>query len=174
MSFNNFLYNFSEYALSSLFRVITGIKIRYSEKLEEIRIYQLEEKDPNILNSIQDKIWNEFNIKTKIIPDIIDIPKNMRRGNFLITTDAARILNDKVERPKETALLFVTKYGITPFPFLTTRILQTIFPILGTSYILYGICFITTINDRLQKEIIDYAAIHEIGHLLGKHGYPIK
>ncbi|MFX1450332.1 MAG: hypothetical protein ACFFCM_05795 [Promethearchaeota archaeon] len=174
MSFNNFLYNFSEYALSSLFRVITGIKIRYSDKLEEIRIYQLEEKDPNILNSIQDKIWNEFNIKTKIMPDIIEIPKNIRRGNFLVTTDATRILNDQIERPKDTALLFITKYGITPFPFLTTRILQTIFPILGTSYILYGICFVTTFNDRLQKEIIDYAAIHEIGHLLGKHGYPIK
>ncbi|MFX0133704.1 MAG: hypothetical protein ACFFDN_08675 [Candidatus Hodarchaeota archaeon] len=174
MSFNNFLYNFSEYALSSLFRVITGIKIRYREKLDEIWIYQLEEKDTKTLNSIEDKIWKEFKIKTKLMPDIIEIPKKVRRGNFIVTTDAARIVNDKIERPKDTALLFITKYAITPFPFLTTRILQTIFPILGASYILYGICFITTFNERLQQEIIDYAAIHEIGHLLGKHGYPLK
>lgn len=173
MSFNNFFYNLSEYALSRLFRVITGVNLKYREKLDEIWIYKLEDKDPEILKSIEEKIWKDFNIETKIMPDIIELPQKARRGNFLNTTEAARIIDEKVERPKGTALLCVTKFGITPVPFLVIRIMQSLFPILGTSYILYGVCFITTFNEKLNQDIINYAAVHEIGHLLGKHGYPL-
>jgi hypothetical protein len=174
MSFNNFLYNLSEYTLSRVFRAITGVKLRYKDQLDEIWIYQLEQIDSKILKSVQDKIWDEFKIKTKAMTDILEVPKDFKRGNFIITTNAARMIDKQIERPKETGLLCVTKYALTPFPFLIARIVQTIFPVLGASYILYGICFITTFNDRLHQDIIDYAAVHEIGHLLGKHGYPLK
>ncbi|MHA1380063.1 MAG: hypothetical protein ACTSRG_16955 [Candidatus Helarchaeota archaeon] len=174
MSFNNFLYNFSEYALSRLFYVVTGIKLKYRDKLDEIWIYKSEDISPKTIDLIKEKIWNDFKINTKLISEKIEIPRRIRRGNFLITTETARIINDKIERPNGIALFFITKQALTPFPFLFSRIMQTIFPILGASYIMYGICFITTLNNRLNQSIINYAAVHEIGHLLGKHGYPLK
>jgi len=173
MSFNNFFYNLSEYALSRLFRVITGIELKYREKLDEILIYPLDETSPKIMNIVKEKIWHDFEINVTIMSEIIELPPKVMRGNFIITTDAARIIDEKIKRPEGTAILCVTKYAITPLPFLFTRIMQTIFPILGTSYILYGICFITTLKERLPQKILEYAATHEIGHLLGKHGYPV-
>ncbi|MHA1298767.1 MAG: hypothetical protein ACTSO9_04905 [Candidatus Helarchaeota archaeon] len=172
MSFNNFWYNLSEHTLSRLFYVVTGINLKYRDSLDEIWIYQLEEIDPNILKEIKEKIWNDFKIKTKEIQEKIEIPKKAKRGNFIITSEVARIINERIEKPNVVAILCISKKAITPFPFLFTRIIQTIFPILGASYIMFGICFITTYNDKLPQNIINYAAVHEVGHLLGRHGYP--
>ena len=68
----------------------------------------------------------------------------------------------------------VTKYWLAPTSFLISRIVHSILPILGITYIKDGICFLTTLNRLLPEELLKFAAIHEVGHLLGKHGYPLS
>ncbi|HUY00257.1 MAG TPA: hypothetical protein VMV49_11920 [Candidatus Deferrimicrobium sp.] len=40
------------------------------------------------------------------------------------------------------------------------------------TYLVPGICYVTTLKGYLKENLIRFVVKHEVGHLLGKHGYP--
>ncbi|NVM52605.1 MAG: hypothetical protein HWN66_02795 [Candidatus Helarchaeota archaeon] len=166
------LYNMSEWALLRLFRVVTGLKLVYNPDLKRISLITLDDVEDAIIETISDLVSAEFEIQIEPVGKPIEY-RNSTRGHFLNTSRLTSKLKKILPSDKETALMVVTNYWLSPTPFLLSRILHTIFPILGITYLLDGICYVTTLDGRLTKELIQFAAIHEVGHLLGLHGYPL-
>jgi len=166
------LYNMNEWLLLRLFRVVTGIKLAYNPNLQTVCLVHLDEVEPNFLELVQTQISSEFGLSVESLKEEIDY-KRAVRGRFINTSYLARKFN-KIQRDKSVALMGITNYWLAPNNLFLSHVLHTIFPILGITYILWGISFLTTLNGKLPTDFFEFGAVHEVGHLLGKHGYPLR
>jgi len=173
------LYNWNEWLLLRFFRVITGLKLAFNPDLKEIYLIPIGKINENKLEVAKNQMANEFGIRGEILTEKIEF-KRALRGAFLNTTYMSMQLHKNISRPKEIAILGITNYLLVPTNFLVSRIIHLFSPILGITYLVPGICFLTTLesltklDDQLRKEFIEFAVKHEVGHLLGMHGYPLK
>ncbi len=171
--FNRDLYNLNEWLLLRFFRVVTGLRLAFNPNLETIYLVNIDEVQANTIEIIQNQVSDEFGVQIQQIQQIIDHKKAVR-GSFLNTSHLTLKLNDQISRDKGIAIMAVSNYWLAPTNLLISRIFHSFQPLLGITYLVYGICFITTLNGKLPEELIRFAAIHEVGHLLGKHGYPLE
>ena len=166
-------YNLSEWLLLRLFRVVTGFKLAFNPNLEKIYLLTLDIVKENLLEIVQTQITNEFNIQVELLNEQIDY-KSANWGMFLDTSRLTTKMNKIISREKEVALMGVTNYWLSPSSLLISRIFHAFNPLLGITYLVPGICFLTTLNEKLPIHLLQFAAKHEVGHLLGKHGYPLR
>lgn len=165
------LYNLNEWLLMRMFRVITGVKASFNPNLEKIYLFSVDNVKEEIMQLVEDQISDEFGIHVKPLNFSTDY-KKMLRGKFVNTSRLSMKLKD-ASREKDAAIMGVTNFWLVPTNFLTSRILHSFSPILGITYVMWGICFLSTLTGNLKKEIIQFSTKHEVGHLLGKHGYPL-
>ncbi|NVM27994.1 MAG: hypothetical protein HWN65_04045 [Candidatus Helarchaeota archaeon] len=166
------LYNLNEWALLRLFRVVTGLKLAYNPDLKKIHLITLDAVEDDILQMISGLIIDEFEIEIELLSEKIDYRKAIR-GRFLNTSRMTRKLKKAIPQEKTSAIMVVTNHWLAPTGLLISRVLHTVFPILGITYLLDGICFVTTLNGHLPTDLIQFGTVHEVGHLLGLHGYPL-
>lgn len=166
------LYNLNEWLLLRLFRVITGFKLAFNPHLKNIRLMPIANVQENLLTLIQTQVNDEFGIHVETFPSPLDYPRAFA-GRYLNVSYLANKLNQSIPRDKDTALLGISNYWLTPTPFLLSRIIHTFYPILGITYLAWGICFLTTLQGLLKTNLLQFAVKHEVGHLLGLHGYPL-
>ncbi|MFX1295919.1 MAG: hypothetical protein ACFFD2_13845 [Promethearchaeota archaeon] len=167
------LYNLNEYLLLRFFRIITGFKLAFNPDLEKIYLIPLDTVKEFIIKIIKNQIFDEFGIEVISTNKQIDYSGTVR-GNFINTSRLARKFKKVVSHDKSAALMSISNYWLSPTNFLISRIIHTFQPILGITYLKWGICFLTTLQEHLPKNFIQFAAVHEVGHLLGKHGYPLQ
>lgn len=165
------LYNISEFLLHQLIYIVSGVKLKYSDELEKIILVPLEDNEQYI-EWAKSAIENEFSLK-------VEINKNLRNkiklsnSSFFILTKILKDLDSYTE-DKKTGIILITKKPILVRDQFLLRIVHSIFPILGIAYLIPGVCAVTTFQDRIPKNIFNHTVSHEIGHLIGKHGYPIS
>jgi len=173
------LYNWNEWLLLRFFRVITGVKLAFNPDLKEAYIVPIGEVKEDKLEIAQNQMESEFGIQGEIVTENIDVKKTVR-GIFLNTAAMTIKLNKNITRPKETAIIGITNYLLVPTNFFVSQIIHFFNPILGITYLVPGICFLTTLDsltkldEQIRKDLVEFAVKHEVGHLLGMHGYPLK
>ena len=165
------LYNISEYLLHQLIYIVSGVKVKYSDNLEKIILVPLENNEQYV-EWAKEAIKNEFSLKVEVNEKILDKLTIPKRSYFIVK----KLLND-LESFKEdttTGIIFITKKNILMRDRIMLRLFHSIFPIMGIAYLIPGVCAVTTVQDRIPKKAFNYTVSHEIGHLLGKHGYPVS
>lgn len=167
------LYNLNEWALLRMFRVVTGVKLAYNPELKNLHLLPFGNVEPATVELISELISNEFGLQIETLNTKVEYRAAIR-GRFINTSRMNLKLKKITPDDKTTAIMGVTNYWLAPTSFLISQILHTVFPILGITYLIDGICFVTTLNGLLTNDFIEFAAIHEAGHLLGLHGYPLK
>ncbi|TFF86487.1 MAG: hypothetical protein EU551_01305 [Promethearchaeota archaeon] len=167
------LYNFNEWALMKLVQVVTGNKLTYNPELKKIILICIDDIKEENLDIIKKQIFNEFGIQTDIKTEKFDL-KHAISGKFINTYEIAKKVEKEIQYDKSTAIMIITKNFLTPNRFLLSRIIHFLAPILGITYLIQGICILTTLNDKMPQRILKFVVIHEVGHLLGKHGYPLE
>ena len=165
------LYNISEYLLHQLIYVVSGVKLKYSDNLETIILAPLDVNE-HYVEWAKLAIEKEFNLKVKISRKLRDKFPIPNKSHFILR----KLLKDLkfYEQDKTTGLIFITRKRILLRDRLMLRVLHSVFPILGVAYIIPGVCVVTTFENRMPKNTFDHTISHELGHLLGKHGYPIS
>jgi hypothetical protein len=182
----NFYYIF-EYISNRIFSEFTGIRFEI-EDLKDVKLVQLEQKNEKYLEQIARGLKEEFDINTEINDEIIPIPqKAIEWGTHIFTPFIAQRLSDLYRcafstserppgtRPKKDAVLAVTRYELSILPPISFfRLIYRFTGMLGVTHPPLCVAFVTTINDRLTPKKVAETAIHEVAHLLGRHGYDPK
>jgi len=170
--FSRELYNLNEWLLLRFFRVITGFKLAFNPDLKKVYLISIGDVEAEKLEIARDQMAAEFGIQSEILNEKIDFQKAVR-GDFLNTAYMTMKLDKSIKRDKKEAILGITNYWLVPTQFLFSRIIHLFNPILGITYMIPGICFLTTLDGYLRKDLVEFAVKHEVGHLLGMHGYPL-
>ncbi|MDD1777168.1 MAG: hypothetical protein LUQ65_03295 [Candidatus Helarchaeota archaeon] len=170
--FSRELYNLNEWMMMRFFRVISGFKLAFNPDLKKVYLISIGDVEAEKLEIAQDQMAAEFGIQSEILNEKIEYQKAVS-GDFLNTAYMSHKLNKSIKREKTEALMGVTNYWLVPNQFLLSRIVHLFNPILGITYLVPGICFLTTLDGYLRKDLVEFAAKHEAGHLLGMHGYPL-
>ena len=170
--FSRNLYNLNEWLLLQFFRVVTGFKFAFNPDLKKIFLISIGDVEPEKLEIAQNQIAAEFGIQSEILNEKIEFQKAVR-GDFLNTAYMTVKLDANLKRDKKEAIMGITNYWLVPTQFLLSRVIHLFNPILGITYLIPGICFLTTLDGYLRKDLVEFAAKHEVGHLLGMHGYPL-
>ncbi|MHA1145682.1 MAG: hypothetical protein ACTSRW_13155 [Candidatus Helarchaeota archaeon] len=155
-----------------LFHVVTGLKPAFNTHLKKIYLISLNEVKNESLDLIRKTIEDEFDISVEDLHQDISFQRFLR-GIFLNTSGLARKFK-KIPREKGIALMGATNYWLVPTYSMFSRIIHSFQPILGVSYVMWGICFVSTLSGKIKPDYLQFAAKHEVGHLLGKHGYPLS
>ena len=165
------LYNISEYLLHQLIYIISGVNLKYSENLQKIVLVPLEDNDQYV-EWAKSAIEKEFSLTVEINKKLKERLKIPKQSFFIVQ----KLLHDlkTFKDDKTTGVIFITKKRILIRDRIMLKLIHSIFPILGIAYIIPGVCAVTTFQDRIPKRIFNYTVSHEIGHLLGKHGYPVS
>jgi hypothetical protein len=166
------LYNLNEWLLLRLFRVFTGLKLAFNPDLEQIYLVPIDDIDDAQIDLVQNQISEEFGLQVDLLHEKVDYEKIIR-GNFISTTRLALKFEREITRDKSIALIGISNYWLAPTTLLISRFIHRIYPILGITYMVLGISFLTTLKGKITPDYLEFAAIHEVGHLMGKHGYPL-
>ncbi len=166
------LYNLNEWLLLRLFRVFTGVKLAFNPDLDQIYLVPIDDIDETQINLVQNQVSEEFGIQVDLLHEKLDY-KKIVRGNFISTTRLALKFDRKIARDKSIALIGISNYWLAPTTLLISRFIHRIYPILGITYMIPGISFLTTLKGNITPDYLEFAAIHEVAHLIGKHGYPL-
>ncbi|TFF87663.1 MAG: hypothetical protein EU549_04340 [Promethearchaeota archaeon] len=156
-----------------LFKVITGSKIAYNPDLKKVLLLPLNEIKESTIEIIKKQLYEEFKIETEVLDTEIE-SKRAIDGGFINTAYLSRELERKISYNKSIAIMGISKYWLSPTGLLLSRIIHTFSPIIGLTYLESGICVLTTLKGKIPKHLLKFAIIHEVGHLLGKHGYPLR
>jgi hypothetical protein len=170
--FSRELYNLNEWMLMRFFRVITGFKFAFNPDLKKIFLISIGEVEAEKLEIAQNQMAAEFGVQSEILNEKIEFQKAVR-GDFLNTAYMTMKLDKLIKRDQKEALMGITNYWLVPTQFLLSRVIHLFNPILGITYLIPGICFLTTLDGYLRKDLVEFAVKHEVGHLRGLHGYPL-
>jgi hypothetical protein len=170
--FSRELYNLNEWMMMRFFRVITGFKLAFNPDLKKVNLISIGDIEAEKLEIARDQMAAEFGIQSEILKEKIDFQKAVR-GDFLNTAYMTVKLDKSIKRDKKEAIMGITNHWLVPTQFLLSRVIHLFNPILGITYLIPGICFLTTLDGYLRKDLVEFAVKHETAHLLGMHGYPL-
>ncbi|MDY6965840.1 MAG: hypothetical protein SVM80_07720 [Halobacteriota archaeon] len=167
------LYYLSEFVINTFFENITGAR-RRTRELEKVKIVQLGQERRGYVDEVRRKLEEEFGAEVEVVEEIIPVPKRaIEWGSYVFTPFLAPYLSKFAD--EGSVIVAVTRYGISVLPPLRFFwIFYRFTRIMGVAYPLYRVALITTMNDRLKSKVVAETAVHELAHLIGKHGYDPK
>ena len=167
------IYYTAERLLLGSFENLTGVRLGM-KNLKRVKLIPFGSGLDEYILHIEKKLAKEFGLEVEVIGRR-SVPRELVEwGSHVFVPYTAKFLLKEVGRAENSAILGVTGYQLSILPPLwSVRQLYHFHAILGISMPYYGVVLVTTLNDTLPTKSLVETSMHEIGHLMGKHGYPL-